>query len=135
PAELPPPVLPALGLLEERQHGVEVPARVAGLRPALVIGPVAAGPDHAVDAARSAEHLPERQGDGAVSHVRARLVAVGPVVARAKILNPLRRVREAWDALPRSARLAAEKGNVGAGFEAGRGAATPRAPARGHAIR
>src|SRR5262245_33602106 len=59
-AELTLAVLPVLGLLEERQHAMEVPASVAGLCPAIVIGPVAAGPDHGVDAARSAEHLSER---------------------------------------------------------------------------
>src|SRR5262249_58704608 len=83
-AELTLAVLPILGLLEERQYGMEVPASVASLRPALVIGPVAAGPDHAVDAARSAEHLSERQGDGAVRDARARFVMVGPVVGRAE---------------------------------------------------
>src|SRR5262249_59579383 len=93
-------VLPVLGLLEERQHGMEVPASVAGLRPAIVISPVAAGPDHGVDAARSAEDLSERQGDGPVSDVRARLVTVGPVVGRAKVLHPLRRVGETGAAAP-----------------------------------
>src|SRR5499426_2183802 len=104
-AELILTILPVLGLLEERQYGMEVPASVAGLRPVLVIGPVASGPDHRVDAARSAEHLSERQGDGAVSDVRARLVMDGPVVGRAEILHPLRRVREAGDAVAGSARL------------------------------
>src|SRR5499426_4694739 len=94
-AELTFTVLPVLRPLEQGQDGVEVPAGVAGLRPAVVVGPVAAGPDHAVDAARPAEHLAERQGDGAASDVRARLVMVGPVVARAEVLHPLRRVREA----------------------------------------
>src|SRR5262249_45898380 len=84
-AELTLAVLPVLGLLEEGQYGMEVPASVAGLRPVLVIRPVASSPDHAVDAARSAEHLSERQGDGAVSDVRARLVMVGPGAGRAPI--------------------------------------------------
>src|SRR5262249_57172950 len=97
-AELTLAVLPVLGLLEERQYGMEVPASVAGLRPALVIGPVAAGPDHRIDAARSADHLSERQGDGAVSDVQARLVTVGPVPGRAKVLHPLRRGPEAGGA-------------------------------------
>src|SRR5262249_57401344 len=95
-AELTFAILPVFGLLEERQYGMEVPASVAGLRPALVIGPVAAGPDHAVDAARSAEHLTERQRDGAVSDVRARLGTVGPVVGRAEGLHPPRPGREGW---------------------------------------
>src|SRR5262249_5362940 len=113
-AELTLAVLPVLGLLEERQYRMEVPASVAGLRPALVIGPMAAGPDHAVDAARSTEHLTERQGDASVSDVRARLAVVGAVVGRAKILTPLRRVREAGSAVAGAARLEEEHGGVGA---------------------
>src|SRR5262247_1808665 len=92
-AELARPVLPVLRLLEQGQHRVEIPAGIAGLRPAVVVGPVTAGPDHGVDAARSAEHLAQRQGYGTVSDVRARLVTVGPVVAGADVLCPLRRVR------------------------------------------
>src|SRR5262249_60763498 len=84
-------VLPVLQLLEQRQHGGVVPAGVAGLRPAVVVGPVATGPDHAVDAARPAQDLAQRQGKGAASDVRARLVTIGPVVLRAEVLNPLRR--------------------------------------------
>src|SRR5262249_45177485 len=89
------PVLPVLRLLEQGQDGLEVPAGVAGLRPAVVVGPVAAGPDHGIDAPRPAEHLAQRQGDGAFVDVRARLITVGPVVAGTGVLPPLRRVRGA----------------------------------------
>src|SRR5262245_60548635 len=106
-AELTAAVLPVLRPLEQGQHGVEVPAGVAGLRPAVVVGPVPAGPDHGIDAARSAEYLAQCQGDGAASDVRARLVTIGPVVSRAEVLHPLRRVREAG-ALARSARFEQE---------------------------
>src|SRR4029077_18248321 len=89
------PVLPVLRLLEQRQDGVEVPAGIARLRPAVIVGPVAAGPGHGVDASRSAEHLAERQGYGAASDVRARFVTVRPVVSRADVFHPLRWVRDA----------------------------------------
>src|SRR4029077_16243538 len=91
-AELAGAVLPVLRLLEQGQDRIEVPAGVAGLRPAVVVGPVPACPTHAVDASAAAEHLPKREGDGATSDVRARRVAVGPVVARADVLHPARRV-------------------------------------------
>src|SRR5262244_833648 len=112
-AELTLAVLPVLGLLEEGQYGMEVPASVAGLRPVLVIGPVAAGPDHGVDAARPAEHLSERQRDGAVIDVRTGLVTVSPVVWRANVFHPLRRGPEAIDSFIRSADLEHEHGRVG----------------------
>src|SRR5262247_3229017 len=113
-AELTFAVLPILRPLEQGQHGVEVPAGVAGLRPAVVVSPVAAGPDHGVDAARSADHLPERQRDGAVIDVRARLIMVSPVVWRADVLHPLRRVPEAFDTFLRSAGFEHKNGCVGA---------------------
>src|SRR5262249_61259951 len=100
PSELARPVLPVLRLLEQGQHGVEVPAGVAGRRPAIVVGSVTAGPDHAVDAPRAAEHLAEPQLDGAAEVVQARLVTIGPVVARAEVFHPLRRGREAWGPSP-----------------------------------
>src|SRR6516162_9526292 len=85
------PVLPILRLLEQGQDGLEVPAGVAGLRrPALVVGPVAAGPDHGIDAPRPAEHLAQRQRDGAASDGWARLITVGPIVAGTDVLHPLR---------------------------------------------
>src|SRR5262249_14318233 len=95
PPELARPVLPVLRLLEQGQHGAEVPAGVAGRRPVVVVGSVTAGPDHAVDAPRAAEHLAEPQLDGAAEDVRARLVTISPVVARAEVFHPLRRVPEA----------------------------------------
>src|SRR5262249_57114403 len=97
--------LPVLRLLEQRQHGDEVPERVAGLCPPVVVGPVPAGPDHAIDAARPAKHFAQRQGDGAVSDVRARLGTVGPILARADVLHPLRRVPQAGTRFTRSAPL------------------------------
>src|SRR5262249_58666535 len=87
------PALPVFRPLKQGQYGVEVPTGVAGRRPVVVVGPVAAGPDHGIDAARSAEHLAQRQGDGAAGDVRARLVTVSPVVGRAEGLDPLRRGR------------------------------------------
>jgi hypothetical protein len=100
-AELAGPVLPVLRLLEQWQDGVEVPAGVAGRRP-----------DQAVDAPSAAEHLAERKRDGAASDVRARRVAVGPVVPRAEVFHPLRRVREAATAFARPAGLKQQDGGV-----------------------
>src|SRR5262245_4010445 len=133
-AELTAAVLPVLRPLEQGQHGVEVPAGVAGLRPAVVVGPVAAGPYHGVDAARSTEHLPERQGDGAVIDVRARRVMVSPVVWRADVLHPLRRIPEAFDTFIRSAGFEHENGSVGAVQQAPRDHATRRAGADDHVV-
>src|SRR5262249_47098006 len=83
--------------------------------PAVVVRPVPADPDHGIDAASSAEHLAQRQGDGAASDVRARLVAVSPVVGRAQVLHPLRRGRQAGAPLPRPARPgSAKRGGVAA---------------------
>src|SRR6516225_1252949 len=112
-AELTRPVLPVLRLLEQGHHRVEIPAGIAGLCPAVVVAPVAAGPDHGVDAARPAEYLAQRQGDGAAGDVRARLVMVGPVVSRAEVLDPLRRVRETLDIFNRPAGFEQEDGGVG----------------------
>src|SRR5262249_51683332 len=79
-------------------------------------------------------NLPERQGDGAVIDVRARLVMVSPVVWRADVLHPLRRVPEAFDAFIRSASLEHENGCVGAVLEAPRNHATRRARAPHHVV-
>src|SRR5262249_17195573 len=87
PRNSPRPALQSPAFLEQGQAGLEVPAGVAALRPAVVVGPVPAGPDHGIDASRSAEYLSQRQGDGAASDVRARLVMVGPVVSRADVLH------------------------------------------------
>src|SRR5215467_14703901 len=132
-AELARPVLPVLRLLEQGQHRVEIPAGIAGLRPAVVVGPVTAGPDHRVDAARSAQHLAERQGDGAASDVRARLITVGPVVAGTDVLHPLWRVREAG-ALAWSARFEQENGGVTTIHQAARDYATRRPGAHDHVV-
>ena len=48
----------ALDRLEIGQHLVERPALAAHLRPAVVVGGIAADPEHAVDRARAAEHAP-----------------------------------------------------------------------------
>src|SRR5262249_34700891 len=104
---------PIFRLLEQGQDGAEVPAGVAGRRPAVVVGPVAAGPEQGVDAPRAAQHLAERQGDGAAGDVRARLVAVGPVVARAGFLPPLRGLRGPGAPSPPPARLDQKDGGVG----------------------
>src|SRR5262249_59083212 len=96
-AELARPVLPVLRLLDQGPPGAESPAGIAGLRPAVVVGPVTAGPDHGVDAPRSAQHLAERQRERAMIDERTRFITVGPVVPRADVLDPLRRVRETLD--------------------------------------
>src|SRR5262249_24400225 len=92
--------LPVLRLLEQGQHGDEVPERVAGLCPAVVVRPVAAGPDHGIDAARPAEDLAQRKGDRAASDVGARLVTVGPGVSRAHVLPPHGGGLERWGLPP-----------------------------------
>ena len=70
-----------LHALEIRQAVRVVPglhARVGG--PALVVERVAALEDHAVDAARTAEHLAARMRDAPPLHVRLRFACVAPVV-------------------------------------------------------
>jgi hypothetical protein len=133
-AECTRPALPVLRFLEQGQDGVEIPAGIAGLRPGVVVGPVAAGPRHGIDASRSAEHLAERQGDGATIDVRARFVAVGPVVSRADVLDPLRWIRDAVDAFVRCACLEQEDGGVGAVQQATRDHATRRPRADDHVV-
>src|SRR5262249_51349542 len=59
------------------------------------------------------------------SDVRARFVMIGPVVSRAEVLHPLRRVREAG-ALAWSARFEQEDGGIGAVHQAPRDHATRR---------
>src|SRR5262249_34348305 len=102
-AELTRPVLPVLRHLEQGQHRAEIPAGIAGLCPTVVVARVTAGPAHGVDAPRPAEYLAQRQGDGTAGDVWARLVMVGPVVSRAEVLHPLRRVRETLDIFNRPA--------------------------------
>jgi hypothetical protein len=49
-----------LGLAEERQHTVPIPANAAALPPQIVIGRVTAHVNHAVDRAGAAQHLATR---------------------------------------------------------------------------
>src|SRR5262249_8262086 len=53
----------ALDRLEVGQHLVERPALAAQLRPAIVIGRIAADPQHAIDGTRPAEHATARPVD------------------------------------------------------------------------
>ena len=59
---------------------------------------------------------------------------VGPVVGRAEILHPLRRVQEAGNAVAGAARLEEENGGVGAVEEAARDHATRRPGADDHVV-
>ena len=72
PAELVRTVLPVLRLLEQGQDRLEIPAVVTGFRPAVVVGPVAARPEHRIDAPGAAEDLAPRQGERAIFELRAR---------------------------------------------------------------
>src|SRR5262249_46823912 len=65
---------------------------------------------------------------------RARPIMVGPVVAGTDVLHPLRWVREAGDALTRSARLEQENGGVAAVHQAARDHATRRPGAHDHVV-
>ena len=71
----------ALDAFEQRQHVVPAPAAVAELRPVVVVLALPAHPHHAVDCARSAEHLSARHRDVAPAGVRLRLGGVEPVHA------------------------------------------------------
>ena len=68
---------------ENRQHVVPAPAAVAQLRPVIVVLRLAAHPHHAVDRARSAEHLAARHRDVAPAGRGLGLGLVEPVHARA----------------------------------------------------
>src|SRR6185295_16127699 len=59
----------ALHAAEDRQHVLPAPAAIAELRPVVVVLPLAAHPHHAVDGARSAEHLSARHRDVAPAGV------------------------------------------------------------------
>ena len=61
-----------LGALEDRQHRVIRPARVAERRPVVVIRAVAAHVDHRVDGARTAQDLPARLVTAAAAEARLR---------------------------------------------------------------
>ena len=71
-----------LGLLEERQDAIPVPALAAALAPAVVIGRGAAHVDHAVDRAGAAQHLAARLVEGAAVELRLGLALEHPVDPR-----------------------------------------------------
>ena len=71
-----------LGLLEERQYRIPIPALAAALAPAVVIGRGAAHIDHAVDRAGAAQDLAARLVEGAVVELLLGLALEHPVVAR-----------------------------------------------------
>src|SRR5262249_47900628 len=126
--------LPVFRLLEQGQDGVKVPAGKAGLRPGVVVGPVPADPGQAIDASRPAEHLAQRQGDGAMIDVRAWFVTAGPVVGRADVLHPARRVGDAFDPFFRAAGLQQQDRGVGPVHQAPRDHAPARPGADNHVV-
>ena len=67
------PALLVLRALEDRQHRVERPARVAERGPVVVIRAVSAHVDHRVDGARPAQDLPARLVTAAAAEARLRL--------------------------------------------------------------
>ena len=71
-----------LGLLEERQHRIPVPALTSALTPVVVIGRRAAHIDHAVDRAGAAQHLAARLVEGAVVELLLGLALEHPVDPR-----------------------------------------------------
>src|SRR5690606_762779 len=71
-----------LGALEVGQDALVVPARAAGLGPAVVVRPVAADVDHGVDGGGAAEDLPAGPEQRAPGEARLRLGVVGPVHLR-----------------------------------------------------
>ena len=73
-------VLPALDALEVGQHVGIGPAARALLRPAVVVGRVAAGEGHDVDRGRAAQHLAAHLLDAAAVEVRVGLGLIAPVV-------------------------------------------------------
>ena len=66
---------------EQRHHLVVAPAAATELRPAVIVGRVAANIEHAVDRARTAQHLAARRMDGPAIGAFLRLGGVHPVVA------------------------------------------------------
>ncbi len=68
-----------LGLAEGLQHLVVGPVAQPHLRPAVVVQPVAAGVDHAVDRRGAAQHPPARPGDAAAVQMRLGLGGEAPV--------------------------------------------------------
>src|SRR6185436_3701940 len=73
----------ALHGLEDRQHVLIAPAAVAELGPMVVVLPLAAYPDHAVDGAGAAEHAAARHRDGPATRGGLGLGGVEPVDAGA----------------------------------------------------
>ena len=73
-------VLPALDALEVGQHVRIGPAERALLRPAVVVGRIAAGEGHDVDRGRAAQHLAAHLLDAAAVEVRIGLGLIAPVV-------------------------------------------------------
>jgi hypothetical protein len=65
---------------------------------------------------------------------RTRFITVGPVVPRADVLDPLRRVRETFDIFNRPAGFEQEDGGVGAVHQAPRDHATRRPCADDHVV-
>ncbi len=132
-----------LHLLEVRQAVRVVPVlhpRVG--RPALVVERVAALEDHAVDAARAAEHLAARVIDAPAVHVRLRLGAVAPVVEAIADRERQRRGHVDVDvpAVVRPSRLQHEHAGArvlaqAVGQHASRGAAADDHVVVGHAAR
>ena len=65
---------------------------------------------------------------------RTRFITVGPVVPRADVLDPLRRVRETFDIFNRPAGLEQEDGGVGAVHQAAHHDAARRPCANDHVV-
>ena len=76
------PALEVLHALEHGQHVVVAPAPVAELGPGVVVEPLAADEDEAVDRARPAEHPPARDRDRPPARAFVGLGAVAPVGGR-----------------------------------------------------
>ncbi len=74
-----------LGLLEERQHGIPVPALAAALAPVVIVGGIAAHIHHAVDRTGATQHLATRQIQRASVQFLLRGAVKHPVDARVGI--------------------------------------------------
>src|SRR5207302_2369052 len=74
-----------LGLLEERQHAVPIPAFAAALPPIVVIGWRAAHIDHAVDRTGAAQNLAARLVQGAAVELRLGLGLEHPIEPRVRV--------------------------------------------------
>ncbi len=81
-----------LGALEQRQHVVERPARVAEIRPRVVVAAMAAHVDHPVERARAAEHPAARPAQLAAGARRLRHRLVVPVLRALPELEDARRI-------------------------------------------